>query len=849
MKICATCQRTFPDSTQYCLEDGTALQRRVMPSDETPLDDEQAPPPLPQPVDALRAQAEGRAAAHQGSAEDDGDTNIGKLVGDRYLILSLIGLGGMGAVYRAEQVHLRKVMAIKLLHENLSARKQLISRFTREARAISRLSCPHTVMVYDFGRWGDLFYLVMELLEGESLDAILEREGPMPAQRVAHIVLQMCDSLAEAHTAGIIHRDLKPENVMLVRNPAHADFVKILDFGLAKVSGVDDPYTIHSQRDIFGTPFYMSPEQIRAGEIDHRSDVYAVGALMFRMLTGRYVFGTELNTFDILKAHLMEPVPAMADVAPDAHVAPMLERIVRRALEKEPADRFQSMGELAAALAAGQRADFDEEKAAQAAAPGPAPAPAAAPVPAPAPIPVRDPARESGPVSRTTRSMLQAEPAEDEEAMGRRARQQEQRRNLLFVLVLLGLATALVAALSVGTNGSRGDEAEPNDTPQQANVLGPERTARGVIGRRRSPEAGDRDCFRLPPLRADDDLTIRVDGVPTMDLGVSLHGADGEARYSLSHRGVGQGELLRYLDTRTPLQTVCIAEHKEPTAVASESLSDQYTLHVDIAKRPPNAEREPNDSGEGNELKTGAALVGSLDGLGDTDLFTLEPVADHRIVRVEVELQPSCALGDVRMALYDDAGRMLATRPLQPGEIRGALTFVAEGDQVPVRLELRRPHALPQSAGGLGEVAYTVRYSQSDLVEQSEVEPNDTEATATPLVSGAWTTGTAEDAAGVDWLSVAGGDAALSHLRIQAVAPAGQAFALLVRDAGKQVDVRQVQVTDAASQDLRVTGSGDGFLLRITPLDAVSGRRSKPGPGAHYRIRVRYERDAPPAAP
>jgi len=834
MKLCATCQRTFPDSKQYCLEDGTALQHQVIPSDETPVGEEQSPPPLPQRVDTTPQSSAPAAGPADDAQEDAADSNIGKLVGDRYLILSLIGLGGMGVVYRAEQVHLRKVMAIKLLHENLSARKQLISRFTREARAISRLSSPHTVMVYDFGRWEDLFFLVMELLEGESLDAVLEREGPLSAQRSAHIVLQMCDSLAEAHAAGIIHRDLKPDNVMLVRNHAHADFVKILDFGLAKVSGVEDPYTIHSQRDIFGTPYYMSPEQIRAGEIDHRSDVYAVGALLFRMLTGRYVFGAERNTFDILKAHLMEPVPAMAAIAPDTHVPPMLERIVRRALEKDPADRYPSMGELAVALAAAQRADFDEarvELSTAVAAPVAVAVAVAVPVAAPRPAPAASP----------------GEAAEEEDALGRTARQQEQRRNLVFVLVLLGLATALVAALSMGSNGSHGDESEPNDTPRQANVLGPERTARGVIGRRRSPEAGDRDCFRLPPVRADEDLTIRVDGVPTMDLAVTLYGADGEPRHALSHRGVGQGELLRYLDVRTPLQTVCISEQKQPTAIASESLSDQYTLHIETARRPPHCELEPNDTGQGNELRASTALTGSLDGLADTDLFTLEGLVDRRIVRIDLDLQPAYALGDLRIALFDDAGRMLATDPLRAGETHGALVFAAEGDQVPARLELRRPHALPQTEGGLGEVPYTVRYSQSDLAEQTEAEPNDSEATATRLVCGAWTTGAAEDAAGVDWLAVDGGDPSLGHLRIQAVAPPGQAFSLLVRDTGRQVDVRQIQVTDAASQDLRVTGSGEGFLLRMAPLDTVSGRRSKPGPGAHYRVRVRYERET--AAP
>ena len=197
--------------------------------------------------------------------ELDGERSayVGKLIDNRYLVQALIGRGGMGAVYRVEQIHLRKEMAVKLLHENLVSRKQLVSRFAREARAISRLSSPHTVTVFDFGRWGEVFYLVMELLEGQPMDEVLQEQGPLSAQRTTAILIQMCDSLSEAHEQGIVHRDLKPENIILLSDGPHPDFVKVLDFGLAKVEDLEDPYTIHSQKDIFGTPHYMSPEQIR----------------------------------------------------------------------------------------------------------------------------------------------------------------------------------------------------------------------------------------------------------------------------------------------------------------------------------------------------------------------------------------------------------------------------------------------------------------------------------------------------------------------------------------------------------------------------------------------------------
>ena len=771
-----------------------------------------------------------------GGDEDEAQSAfIGKLIDDRYLVISLVGRGGMGSVYRAEQVHLRKTMAIKVLHENLVSKKQLISRFTREARAISRLSSPHTVMVYDFGRWGDVFYLVMELLEGEALDAALDREGPLPADRVVRIALQMCDSLSEAHKHGIVHRDLKPENVMLLRNAAHPDFVKILDFGLAKVQGVDDPYTIHSQRDIFGTPYYMSPEQIRAtAEVDHRADIYAVGALMFRMLTQQHVFGAERNTFDILKAHLMEPPPKMAAVAPAAKVPEALEQIVARALEKDPKRRFQSMGELAEALVAAQKSNFTD--AGLAPLPGtPAKSADAASKPAEAAV-VAAAAPAAVPTFVREADTLESREA-DEALQAKERRGQRLRAVGFFAAIALGLG-ALAFAMSIDVDGAGGQEREPNDEPAHANGLGPDHLVAGVVGKRQSERQSDRDCFRLPPVTATDELTVRVTGVPNMDLALSFHGPDGDARTTQSHRGRGQGELLRYLDTRTPLAVVCVNEFIADGAVAGESLSDAYQLQVLVAPRPANAEREPNDQGQGNELTAGASLVGSLDGGGDRDLFALQGNVDNRVVRIGLDLQQASGT-PIRMALLDSSHRMLGSVLVRAGELRGLLAFVASGRQLPDRVFLQRV----TPSGGVApaeEIGYTVSFDHTELGDQAEVEPNNTEASATPTVLGAWHVGHADDAAGVDWLRVDGGDQSMRRIRIEAIAPPGSSFWLVVRDQGTQVDLRKLLVQGGAQeQQLLVTGSGEGFLLRIQQIAPPSARRGK-GPESRYQLRARF---------
>ena len=768
--------------------------------------------------------------------DDEGSAYIGKLIDDRYMVKSLIGRGGMGAVYRVEQIHLRKEMAIKLLHENLVARKQLISRFTREARAISRLSSQHTVMVYDFGRYGELFYLVMELLEGEPLDGILTKVGPMDAERTTRILLQMCDSLKEAHDHGIVHRDLKPENVMVLHEGPHPDFIKILDFGLAKVEDVDDPYTIHSQKDIFGTPFYMSPEQIRAADVDGRSDIYSVGALAFRMLTGKQVFGDHKTTFDVLKAHLMQPAPRMREVAPEGiEIADALEDIVAKCLAKHPEDRFGDMGELHTALVGARRSNFADagfseeerrliEQRRQAGGPG------------------ADVILPRTMVSRETRARLA-----DEELLGRPVRRGKVAQALQFIFVIMLMFAGIGGAMWALGSGGIGQEKEPNDIPDQANQLDEHNVAKGAIGERRGNTKADRDCFRLPPMQATDNLTLRVKGVPTMDLLVTVHDPAGVELARTSHRGLGDGELLANLDTSRNPATVCVTEDTEVGKVAGESLSDIYTLTATIAPRDGVYEREPNDQGRTDELPAGRALTAALDGPKDRDVYSMQGAFDGRIVRVKLQSADDRDLAGVHVILLDTSGRTLGARIVKEGQRKTELAFAASTRQLPDRVVVRPGASVAAMWRQLKRdtFGYKLWYDLEDLGDQGEGEPNNTAPSASDMVLGAWHIGNAEDAAGVDWLRIDAGDPAMKRIHLQANAPAGSGFWLTVRDAGSQADLRKLKVNSSKDADLYIDGSGAGFLVRVDRLGgntAVRGGKQ----GSKYRIRARWALTGPP---
>jgi serine/threonine protein kinase len=279
---------------------------------------------------------------------------IGTSIGS-YRILAKLGEGGMGAVYAAEHTLLGRKAAIKVLLPELSRRAEVVERFFNEARASTAIGDLGVVQIFDFGHHVDgSAFIVMELLEGESLDARMRRVGVLPVRDALRIVRQMAQTLATVHARGVIHRDLKPDNVFLVTDPEAegGERSKILDFGIAKLTEATGIGSQTRTGSLMGTPLYMSPEQCRgAGAIDRRSDVYALGCVLFHLLCGRPPFEGE-GAGDILVKHITQPAPAPSMLRPGLHAA--VDALVLRCLAKSPAERFDSMNEVVAAVASAQ---------------------------------------------------------------------------------------------------------------------------------------------------------------------------------------------------------------------------------------------------------------------------------------------------------------------------------------------------------------------------------------------------------------------------------------------------------------------------------------------------------------
>ncbi len=302
--ICKKCYLHVQGDLQYCPEDGTALE----------------PDPL-----------------------------IGSLLTDRYMILSLIGTGGNGAVYKAKHRFTGKYFAIKVLHHDLSQCAELVNRFRQEAIAVAGLDHPNLVSVIDFGVTNDgVTFMVMDYLEGQSLVTLVRETGPLDYKQAVPIFVEVCKGVERAHQAGIIHRDLKPGNVHVCLNEQKGAQIKVLDFGLAKVHG-ENNIVMTVPGEIFGSPAFMSPEQCRGQKLDARADIYSMGCLMYQVLTGHTVF-TAQSAPEVMYHQIYTQPRTFAEIAPNLNVPLLVEMVVMKCLAKSESKRYQSMEDLHRAL-------------------------------------------------------------------------------------------------------------------------------------------------------------------------------------------------------------------------------------------------------------------------------------------------------------------------------------------------------------------------------------------------------------------------------------------------------------------------------------------------------------------
>jgi predicted Ser/Thr protein kinase len=276
------------------------------------------------------------------------DPLIGRVLDGRYEVEKVLGEGGMGLVYKVRHVTLGKALAIKVLKAEVSKDQEIVQRFRQEAQSATAIGNHHIIDISDFGTLADgSTYFVMEFLDGISLTKAIEPNKPLKSQRTIHIAKQLCRALGAAHEIGIVHRDLKPDNIYLISRGGDKDFVKVLDFGIAKVGGQKSKLTQVGQ--VFGTPHYMSPEQCAGTTVDKRTDIYALGVIMYEMTSSRVPFDAD-NLMGILTKHLYEEPVQPHELPPPVDVPPALEAVIMKCLAKKADVRYQTMQEVLADL-------------------------------------------------------------------------------------------------------------------------------------------------------------------------------------------------------------------------------------------------------------------------------------------------------------------------------------------------------------------------------------------------------------------------------------------------------------------------------------------------------------------
>jgi len=656
-QLCVSCGARNASNARFCDQCGLSLGQSF---NATTLTISSPPVSVPmstrtlgiastRPPPAMSSVRTGPPALHELAidARELADPLIGVVVAERYRIKERIGRGGMGVVYRVEHARIGKLMALKLLTGELTRDPQQVARFKREAQLVSRLSHPNTVQVFDFGASDGLVYLAMEYLKGEDLGHLIRRLGPLSVERTLKVVIQVCSSLSEAHAMGMVHRDLKPENIIVVQGAEEEDLVKVLDFGLAKLREGGELSDVTSSGAIVGTPYYMSPEQIRGENVGPESDVYALGALTYACLTGSVVFDAQ-TPMGVLSKHLTELPESPSRRFPALNIPGSLSQIVMATLEKDPKRRVRTVGDLQQSLISelehgGKPADVERlldfshlRDAANAA------------------------DADGGAATR--------------DEVERYERKLRQRGRAIWAV----LGVALAAAGFVGFRAFQrwtappvfaGAELEPNDLATGATVVPFPFAAKGIIGKRLDKERSDRDFYRFKVPSGTPAVSLEASAVPGLAWCGLLYRAGSEEPLGRYCPGTAERrfniEGLKLLPGEYVLGLMQDREAytKDPPAPTVEFISESYRLSVSVTSDPA-AELEPNDfPRDGTPIAAGEKRRGSLAWMRDIDVFC------------------SSATGKVRLRVTDSP-----ERPRAHAAVLQVTPLAGDDADVPVRV-------------------------------------------------------------------------------------------------------------------------------------------------------------------
>lgn len=574
----------------------------------------------------------------------------------RYRVMSRIGAGGMGIVYQVEHVQLGKLAAMKVLHAEAARNKDSVRRFQLEAQAVSRLNHPNIVQTFDFGQWEGALYLVMELIRGDDLATTLRREGPLPFSRAIPVFVQVCSALAEAHESGVIHRDLKPENIVVVRRRDGVDVAKVLDFGLAKLHERSEGADITAGGQVMGTPYYMSPEQVRSEVLDQRTDLYSLGATLYRVLTGTPPFDAP-TPMSVLTKHLTDELELPRLRAPELNLPVQADEIIGRAMAKERERRFESAAEMQRAL--------ERALVAQPVIEGPGVSASRRPTTPERPIHLEPSLRASGergtpagaPAARETETESESESQSEsqsesegggiaaEERSGERLRRSDfdafersLRRKKVVSAIVLPLAVLLLAAGGAWMMLRQSERAsvverEPNNSAGYATTIPPGQAVAGRVGSRLGRGQPDLDYFRIPAGKGERVVSAHLEGLVGANLVLELYDAQGRALAKCDGAGIGEGEWLQPTKIGAAEAYLLVRpiwiQGEDPV----ESLPGEYRLTAEWG--PPEAgwETEPNDeAAAATPVEVGKAMRGVLPTPEDKDWYRVVPASAGRLV-------------------------------------------------------------------------------------------------------------------------------------------------------------------------------------------------------------------------